>query len=180
MCLEASIRHHTEMFASLEAYDGEQLEAGLKGTPGPTAPMIERAHHLSRSPRGSLSDADFEDLTAFVRFALSDPEAHPDRLRSLIPAVVPSGLPVHDLDIDKHRRATRERVELAGKREAQRRTLVVDADLVVADASLGQLVDDPAVRSGALVSPAPRRRQMMVSSTSMRREFASVVGGLTR
>ncbi len=31
------------------------------------------------------------------------------------------------------------------------RTLVVDADLIVADASLGQLVDDPAVRSGALV-----------------------------
>ncbi len=31
------------------------------------------------------------------------------------------------------------------------RTLLVDADLIVADASLGQLVDDPAVRSGALV-----------------------------
>ena len=38
------------------------------------------------------------------------------------------------------------------------RTLLVDADLIVADAALGQLVDDPAVRSGALVvegSPAP-------------------------
>ncbi len=32
------------------------------------------------------------------------------------------------------------------------RTLVVDAGLVAADASLGQLVDDPAVRSGALVA----------------------------
>ena len=32
------------------------------------------------------------------------------------------------------------------------RTLVVDAALIVADASLGQLVDDPSVRSGALVS----------------------------
>ena len=31
------------------------------------------------------------------------------------------------------------------------RTLIVDADLIVADACLGQLVDDPAVRSGALV-----------------------------
>lgn len=31
------------------------------------------------------------------------------------------------------------------------RTLVIDADLIVADASLGQLVDDPAVRSGALL-----------------------------
>ena len=35
------------------------------------------------------------------------------------------------------------------------RTLIVDADLIVADASLGQLVDDPAVRSGALVGEAP-------------------------
>ena len=33
------------------------------------------------------------------------------------------------------------------------RTLVVDSGLIVAEASLGQLVDDPAVRSGALVSP---------------------------
>ncbi len=33
------------------------------------------------------------------------------------------------------------------------RTLLVDADLIVADASLGQLVDDPAVRSGALLAP---------------------------
>ena len=32
------------------------------------------------------------------------------------------------------------------------RTLIVDADLIVADASLGQLVDDPAVLSGALVA----------------------------
>ncbi len=35
------------------------------------------------------------------------------------------------------------------------RTLLVDADLIVADASLGQLVDDPAVRSGALVDQLP-------------------------
>lgn len=34
------------------------------------------------------------------------------------------------------------------------RTLIVDADLIVADACLGQLVDDPAVRSGALVGEA--------------------------
>jgi phosphatidylglycerophosphate synthase len=32
------------------------------------------------------------------------------------------------------------------------RTLVVDGDLIVADACLGQLVDDPSVRSGVLVS----------------------------
>ena len=37
------------------------------------------------------------------------------------------------------------------------RTLLVDADLIVADASLGQLVDDPAVRTGALLTPWPQR-----------------------
>ncbi len=35
------------------------------------------------------------------------------------------------------------------------RTMLVDADLIVADASLGQLVDDPAVRSAALLEPWP-------------------------
>ncbi len=35
------------------------------------------------------------------------------------------------------------------------RTLIVDSDLIVADACLGQLVDDPAVRSGALVGEFP-------------------------
>lgn len=34
------------------------------------------------------------------------------------------------------------------------RTLIVDGELVVADASLGQLVDDPAVRTGALLTGA--------------------------
>ena len=42
--------------------------------------------------------------------------------------------------------------ELDAVAEALRgRTLLVDADLLVSEASLGQLVDDPAVRSGALV-----------------------------
>ena len=42
--------------------------------------------------------------------------------------------------------------QLAALAEGLRgRTLIVDADLIVADACLGQLVDDPAVRSGALV-----------------------------
>lgn len=35
------------------------------------------------------------------------------------------------------------------------RTLVVDGDLIVADACLGQLVDDPSVRSGVLVADGP-------------------------
>jgi phosphatidylglycerophosphate synthase len=38
------------------------------------------------------------------------------------------------------------------------RTLIVAGDLLVADASLGQLVDDPAVRSGALLDDAIARR----------------------
>ncbi len=98
VCLDEAIRHHTQMYVSLENFDGEKLEPGLRGTRGPVQPMIERAHHISRNPRGVLTAREFADLIAFVRYSLSDPDAHPDRLRSLIPSAVPSGLPVHEFD----------------------------------------------------------------------------------
>ncbi len=50
--------------------------------------------------------------------------------------------------------------ELAAVAGALRgRTMLVDADLIVADACLGQLIDDPAVRSGALVIDVPVARR---------------------
>jgi cytochrome c peroxidase len=98
-CLEKAIRHHTDMLGSLEDFDGEELEPGLRASRGPVAPMIELAHHLSTNPM-LLNDTEFTDLTTFVAVSLTDPEAHPDRLRSLIPSDVPSGLPVHDFDYE--------------------------------------------------------------------------------
>lgn len=98
VCLEEAVRHHLEMETSLEDFTGEHLEFGLRGARGPDAPMIQRAHHLSRNPRGRLTVDQFDDLVSFVETSLSDPEAHPDALRDLIPATVPSGLPVHDFE----------------------------------------------------------------------------------
>ena len=98
VCLDNSIRHHLEMQQTLETFNPEHLEYRLHARRGPDGPMIQRAHHLSKNPRGRLTDEQFTDLVAFVEISLSDPEAHPDALRHLIPATVPSGLPVHDFD----------------------------------------------------------------------------------
>ena len=53
------------------------------------------------------------------------------------------------------------------------RTLVVDADLIVAEASLGQLVDDPAVRSGALIEPGSGARGSACPVRVAQRRLAS-------
>ncbi|MDE3004141.1 MAG: hypothetical protein OXU33_01080 [Gemmatimonadota bacterium] len=98
VCLDNSIRHHLEMQQTLETFNPEHLEYRLHARRGPDEPMIQRAHHLSKNPRGRLTDEQFTDLVAFVEISLSDPDAHPDALRHLIPATVPSGLPVHDFD----------------------------------------------------------------------------------
>ena len=66
---------------------------------GPVAPMLERIHNLSEEPR-DLTEQEVRLITEFVRYGLSDPEAHPNRLRSLVPATVPSGRAVHDFDFD--------------------------------------------------------------------------------
>ena len=60
--------------------------------------MQSMAHHLSQIPRGRLTVDMFSDLLEFVAVSLSDPEAHPDALRHLVPATVPSGLPVHEFE----------------------------------------------------------------------------------
>lgn len=98
VCLENSIRHHLQMQQSLETFTGEHLEFGLRAKRGPDDDMMASAHEISRIPRGRLTVDEFEDLLAFVEISLSDPDAHPDALRYLIPASVPSGLPVHEFE----------------------------------------------------------------------------------
>ena len=97
-CLDNSIRHHLEMQQSLATYTGEHLEFGLRAKRGPDEPMQSMAHHLSQIPRGRLTVDMFSDLLEFVAVSLSDPEAHPDALRHLVPETVPSGLPVHEFE----------------------------------------------------------------------------------
>jgi cytochrome c peroxidase len=100
VCMEDAIRHHTHMYASIETYTTSRLEPSLHGGLGPSGPMVERAHKFSKEPRADLTDDEVRILTDFVRNGLSDPDAHPDALRHLIPDAVPSGLPVHDFEYD--------------------------------------------------------------------------------
>lgn len=94
LCLEDAIRHHVDVYSSLEDYTNTILPPSLRGNMGPTQPMLDRLHHLSADPP-DLSERDIDDLVAFMH-ALSDPDAHPDQLASIIPATVPSGLPLQD------------------------------------------------------------------------------------
>jgi hypothetical protein len=81
----------------LEAYSTEGLEEGLRGQPGPYAEMLARAQPLILQPH-ELSELEVTQIIAFVEKSLTDPDAHPDRLRELIPTSVPSGLPMHDFE----------------------------------------------------------------------------------
>ena len=64
--------------------------------------MLERAQPLIAQPH-SLSELEISQIVVFVEKSLADPDAHPDRLRSLIPGEVPSGLPVHQFEYDAAR-----------------------------------------------------------------------------
>ncbi len=65
---------------------------------GPMEAVLERLHPFMADPDGNITEEEFELILTFVRDALTDPGASPDSLRSLIPEVVPSGLPVHDFE----------------------------------------------------------------------------------
>lgn len=93
--LEAAIRHHLNVVASLCTYNplAQGLPLDLQGPIGPTNPILA---HLDKRMTTStaLSDTQFQDLVAFVRDGLLDPRATPDNLRRLVPASVPSGRPM--------------------------------------------------------------------------------------
>jgi len=94
-CLEDAVRHHLDVYRMVEEYDPQTPDMPIRGTLAPMGPVLDRLHDLSSHPP-PISQDELGDIVAFLRFGLSDPDAHPDRLRSLVPASVPSGLPVHD------------------------------------------------------------------------------------
>src|SRR6201989_1673303 len=106
--LAAAIRHHLDAMPSLHAYDpkAQGLPADLAGPIGPTAPLVEALDPRLATPT-ELAPAEFDDLLAFVRDALLDPRAPPEKLRKLVPREVPSGRPVLSFEFDRARRATR-------------------------------------------------------------------------
>jgi cytochrome c peroxidase len=91
--LDASIRHHLDVRASLQAYGTDVLDDDLRGALGPMQPLLDRLDSRIANPP-VLSDEEFEDLLAFVRDGLLDCRATPARLRHQIPQHVPSGRPV--------------------------------------------------------------------------------------
>ncbi|MGH7526304.1 MAG: cytochrome-c peroxidase [Gemmatimonadales bacterium] len=87
------VDHYSESDVKLRAYDAGQLEAALRGTLLPTAEDIL----ATRDPLLAsivLPPEVVDDITEFLK-ALTDPAARD--LRHLVPARVPSGLPVDNL-----------------------------------------------------------------------------------
>ena len=96
-CLSDAIRHHLDAQQSVRNYRTDHLPATLRKV-GPMEAVLQRLHPFIHSPDEELTDEQVDLILTFVRDGLSDPDAAPEALRSLVPAAVPSGLPVHDFD----------------------------------------------------------------------------------
>jgi cytochrome c peroxidase len=96
--LEDAIRFHLNVVEGARTYD--PVKAGvptdLTFRLGPSVPkklldpLVQRPIHLSH--------AEFNDLVSFIRDGLLDPRVTPNNLCGLVPARVPSGLPVLDFE----------------------------------------------------------------------------------
>jgi cytochrome c peroxidase len=89
--LEDAVRYHLDAVGRAGTFTTVRLPADLRGPVGPIKPVIDRIDPLLRT-RIELSDDEFAWLVDFVRNALLDPAARPERLRRLIPEKLPSGL----------------------------------------------------------------------------------------
>ncbi|HXV86471.1 MAG TPA: cytochrome c peroxidase [Gemmatimonadales bacterium] len=93
--LEAVVRHYSDAPTALRTYDLGQISPVLRdtyhGSAATITDMLSTLDFRLRSPLG-LSDGDQADLVAFLK-SLTDPAARD--LMGLIPASVPSGLPLH-------------------------------------------------------------------------------------
>jgi cytochrome c peroxidase len=99
--LEDAIRHHLDVVQSARTYDpaaaGVALDLALSRAPfawtlGSVAPQLRRPL--------KLTGGEFDDLVQFVRTGLLDPRATPERLLQLVPRELPSGLALHDFQLD--------------------------------------------------------------------------------
>ena len=93
--LDDAIRHHLDVIDSVAHYTpaSQNLPADLSGPLGPMAPVLARLDPVL-SPPVVLTESQFSQLLAFVRYGLLDPRATPNRLQRLVPHTVPSGRPV--------------------------------------------------------------------------------------
>ncbi len=94
--LEAVVRHYNNVPLAMRNYDVTQLAPALRGMVHNDNTTINdialNLNHHFQAPLG-LSDAELSDLVAFLK-SLTDPSAR--NLSALVPARVPSGLPLEN------------------------------------------------------------------------------------
>lgn len=94
--LEAVVRHYNDVATALRTYDVSQLSPALRdryhGGDAVINDVLSNLDGRLRTPL-NLTQAEQQDLVAFLK-ALTDPSARD--LSALIPASVPSGLPVRE------------------------------------------------------------------------------------
>jgi cytochrome c peroxidase len=100
--LEDVIRHHLNVKKSARNYNpvNAGVPADLAQRVGPIEPVLKRLDPLLRSPI-HLNDREFADLVSFVRDGLLDERVQPANLCKLVPAQVPSGMPVLEFEACK-------------------------------------------------------------------------------
>ncbi|MFZ2649014.1 MAG: cytochrome c peroxidase [Burkholderiaceae bacterium] len=110
--LEDAIRHHLDVNKSARNYDPRRagVDRDLRHRLGPIEPVLARLDPLLSTPI-ALSEHEFDDLVAFVRDGLLDPQARPDSLCREIPKAVPSGRPLLNFEgcDSRDRRDSRDR-----------------------------------------------------------------------
>ena len=95
--LEDALRYHLETLDLAPAYDAVAagLDADLTVRKGPLQPVLDRLEpRIAALGDLNLSPREFQDLLAFLRDGLLDPDARPEKLCKQIPETVPSGLKV--------------------------------------------------------------------------------------
>ncbi len=92
--LDEAIAHHLDVLQSARNYDPVRagVDQDLTYRLGPVDPMLAKVDPLLRSPP-QLAPDEFADLVMFVRTGLLDRRADGRHLCSLIPTVLPSGMP---------------------------------------------------------------------------------------
>ncbi|MCX6856233.1 MAG: hypothetical protein NTV80_15165 [Verrucomicrobia bacterium] len=93
--LDDAMRYHMNTIAASRTYSptAAGLAADLTRNTGPIAPVLANLDPLLKTPV-TLTTTEFNDLLSFVRDALLDDRARPEHLNRLIPAQVPSYLPL--------------------------------------------------------------------------------------
>jgi len=95
--LEDALSYHLETLDLAPSYDAAAagLDADLTVRKGPFQPVLDRLEPaIAALGDLNLSPGEFQDLLAFLRDGLLDPEARPEKLCKQIPETVPSGLKV--------------------------------------------------------------------------------------